>query len=82
MGLLISSDNFEFSALPYTPYEIENARHQNELPNIYQSVICVYQQQMGVAGDNTWGARTHDEFLLSKDTKHFTFSIKAMQKTH
>ncbi|MCD7809899.1 MAG: DUF4981 domain-containing protein [Erysipelotrichaceae bacterium] len=82
IGLLISSDNFEFSALPYTPYEIENARHQDELPNIYQSVICIYQQQMGVAGDNTWGARTHDEFLLSKDAKHFTFSIKATQKAH
>lgn len=67
----------EFSALPYTPFELENARHLDELPNIYQTVLCIYEKQMGVAGDNTWGARTHDEFLLSrKDRHHLHFSMK------
>lgn len=61
---------FEFSVLPYTPFEIENARHMDELPAVYEQVLCVYEKQMGVAGDNTWGARTHDEFLLSNTEKH------------
>ena len=69
--------NVEFSALPYTPFEIENARHIDELPNIYQTVLCIYEKQMGIAGDNTWGAKTHDEFLLSNKDKHYLhFSLK------
>lgn len=68
--LCISGDGFEFSALPFTPFELENARHQDELPNKYQTVICLYEQQMGVGGDNTWGARTHDEYLLSNRKQH------------
>ena len=67
---LMIKGNCEFSALPYMPFELENARHQDELPSIYQSVLCINEKQMGVAGDDTWGARTHDEFLLSNKEKH------------
>ncbi len=67
---------FEFSVLPYTPYELENAKHYYELPETYQTVISINEKQMGVGGDDTWGARTHDEFLLSKDSHHLRFSIK------
>ena len=67
---------FEFSVLPYTPFELENARHYYELPESYQTVISINEKQMGVGGDDTWGARTHDEFLLSKDKHHLRFSIK------
>lgn len=69
--------NFEFSTLPYTPFELENAKHVDELPQPYQTVLCIYEQQMGVAGDNTWGAKTHKEFLLSNIEKHHLhFSMK------
>lgn len=67
---LVVTGHMEFSALPYTPFEIENARHQDELPPIYQTVLCIYEKQMGVAGDNTWGAKTHNEFLLSNNQPH------------
>ena len=76
-GLEFAGNKFEFSALPYTPFEMENAKHHYELPNKYQTVVCVYEQQMGIAGDNTWGARTHDEYLLSNDKNHhLTISFK------
>ena len=75
-GLDFKGNKFEFSALPYTPFEMENAKHHYELPNKYQTVVCVYEQQMGIAGDNTWGARTHDEYLLSNDkSHHLTISV-------
>lgn len=67
---------FEFSALPYTPYELENAKHHYELPDRYQTVISICEKQMGVGGDNTWGALTHDEFLLDKNKHHLRVSIK------
>ena len=67
---------FEFSVLPYTPYELENAKHHYELPNRYQTVISINEKQMGVGGDNTWGALTHEEFLLDKNAHHLRVSIK------
>ena len=63
-GLLFTGDELSFSALPYTPHELENALHSYELPPIHYSVVRVALQQMGIGGDNTWGARTHPEYLL------------------
>ena len=74
--LRIKGEDFEFSALHYTPYELENARHKDELPNVYQTVLCINEKQMGIAGDDTWGAKTHDEFLLDKEKHHLRFSFK------
>ncbi|MCL2016782.1 MAG: DUF4981 domain-containing protein [Defluviitaleaceae bacterium] len=68
--------NLEFSALPYTPHELENAMHHYELPAIHYTVVRVNLMQMGIAGDNTWGARTHDEYLLPTDTElRFSFAF-------
>ncbi len=47
-----------FSALPYTPHEMENAMHPYELPQIHYTVVRVAKGQMGIAGDDSWGART------------------------
>ena len=77
---LLIEGNIEFSALPYTPFEIENAKHQDELPIPYQTVLCIYEKQMGVAGDNTWGAKTHDEFLLSNKDLHYLHFTMLMKK--
>lgn len=74
--MFVEGENFEFSALHYTPYELENARHKDELPDAYQTVLCINEKQMGVAGDDTWGARTHDEFLLDKKEHHLHFSFR------
>ena len=54
-----------FSALPYTPHEIENAMHPYELPPVHYTVVRVAKAQMGVGGDDSWGAQTHPEYLLS-----------------
>ncbi|WP_159794218.1 glycoside hydrolase family 2 TIM barrel-domain containing protein [Puerhibacterium puerhi] len=54
----------ELSALPWTPFEIENAAHPNELPPVHRTVLRPALQRRGVGGDDSWGARTHPEFLL------------------
>lgn len=56
-----------FSALPYTPHEIENAKHAFELPQVHYTVVRAALGQMGIAGDDSWGARTHEEYLLNAD---------------
>ena len=63
-GLKLWLNGGEFSALPYTPHEIENAAHHDELPPAVYTVLKMSARQMGVAGDDSWGARTHPEYLL------------------
>ncbi len=63
-GMLFFGDELSVNVLPYTPHELENARHAWELPPVNYSVVRVALQQMGVGGDDTWGARTHPEYLL------------------
>ena len=63
-GLRIFLNGGEFSALPWTPHELENAAHGFELPPVCYTVLKMSARQMGVGGDNSWGARTLDEYLL------------------
>ena len=63
-----------FSALPYTPHEMENAAHPFELPQIHYTVIRAAKGQMGVSGDDSWGSHTHPEYLLDVSKKmEFSF---------
>lgn len=82
-GMLFEMDEksgpMMFSALPYTPHEMENARHPYELPEVHYTVIRAAMGQMGVAGDDSWGAPTHPEYLLKADAKmEFSFSFKGI----
>jgi beta-galactosidase len=54
----------EFSALPWTPFEIENALHHTELPPIQRTVLRPALMRRGVGGDQSWGAMTHPEYRL------------------
>jgi len=78
-GIIFTSDEMEFSALPYTPHELENAMHEYELPQVHYTVVRANLKQMGIAGDNSWGAFTHEEFLLPTDEEmKFSFSFKGI----
>ena len=68
-----------FSALPYTPHELENARHPYELPEVHYTVVRAALGQMGVGGDDSWGSPIHPEYLLKTDKKmEFSFSFKGI----
>lgn len=60
-------DPMEFSALPWSPYEIESAAHHHELPPIHNTFIRPAGARRGVAGDDTWGARPHPEYLVQAE---------------
>lgn len=78
-GIQFWGDNLNFSALPYTPHELENAAHWYELPSVHYTVVRVSKQQMGVGGDDSWGARTHDEFLIDvNENMEFEFKFKGI----
>ena len=43
------------------------------------TVVRVSKQQMGVGGDDSWGAKTHEEYLLdAKQQMEFTFGFKGI----
>ena len=68
-----------FSALPYTPHELENAKHPYELPQVHYTVIRAALGQMGIAGDDSWLSVTHPEYLLNADEKmEFTFRFRGI----
>lgn len=78
-GLLFTGDKMNFSALPYTPHELENARHCFELPPIHYTIVRVAGKQMGVGGDDSWGARVHPEYLIDVSKRlEFTFTFKGI----
>ena len=66
-GLRMEGGALSMGALPWTPHEIENAAHMDELPESRYTVMRVLLAQMGVGGDDSWGARTHPEYLLPAD---------------
>ena len=78
-GLKVWLNGGEFSALPWTPHEIENAAHGYELVKSCYTVLKMSAMQMGVGGDDSWGARTHEEYLIdvSKPVE-FAFSFRGM----
>ena len=82
-GMLFEMDEkngpMMFSALPYTPHEMENAMHPYELPEIHYTVVRAAKAQMGVGGDDSWGSYTHPEYLLDTDKKmELSFVFKGL----
>lgn len=78
-GIRFFGDDLSFSALPYTPHELENAAHAFELPEVHYTVVRVAKHQMGVAGDDSWGSLVHPEYLNDvSDKLKFTFCFKGI----
>ncbi len=79
-GIKISSVTpFEYSAIPYTSHELENATHHYELPDVHTTVLNINKIQMGVGGDDSWGATTHEEYLIPSNKKmEFEFVIEML----
>ena len=78
-GLRFTGGGMDFSALPYTPHELENAAHDYELPPVHYTVVRAALRQIGVAGDNSWGAMPHEEYLIdTSGPLDFTFSFRGV----
>ncbi|MDR6882619.1 glycoside hydrolase family 2 TIM barrel-domain containing protein [Bacillus sp. 3255] len=69
----------ELNALPYSPAELEAHDHTYKLPVSDKVVLRVNYKQMGVGGDDSWGARTHPEFTLyANRTYAYTFAFRGI----
>ncbi|MBO9600666.1 MAG: DUF4981 domain-containing protein [Cohnella sp.] len=65
IGLRIGGEPFvEANALGYSPHELEAYDHPHKLPPSDRVWLRVNYRQMGVGGDDSWGAKTHPEYTL------------------
>ena len=77
-GMLFECNGADVCVSPYTPHELENAAHPYELPPVHYTVVRV-GSQMGIGGDDSWGSRTHEEYLLDVSRKmQLTFTFKGI----
>ena len=55
---------FGMSVLPNSAYELENALHLSDLPAGKAVWVRIFAKQMGVGGDDSWGAPVHPEYRV------------------
>ncbi|ELS58246.1 glycoside hydrolase family 2 TIM barrel-domain containing protein [Streptomyces viridochromogenes] len=80
-GLLVSGEPLlEVNASHFTPEDLSvGARHDYQLTPRDEVVLRLAHRQMGVGGDNSWGAHTHDEYKLfaSRDYS-YTYRLRPL----
>ncbi|MFI6438581.1 glycoside hydrolase family 2 TIM barrel-domain containing protein [Streptomyces sp. NPDC050759] len=81
VGLLVSGEPLlEVNASHFTPEDLSNgARHDYQLTPRDAVVLRVNHRQMGVGGDNSWGAHTHDEYKLFANRDYsYTYRLRPL----
>ena len=67
---------FFFSAIPYTPAQLEQAFHREELPAVTRTVVTVCGAMRGVGGIDTWGSDVESAYHVHADQDiQFSFRI-------
>lgn len=84
-GVLVSGQpRFSFSAGHNTvedlTQEYRGQIHANEIPRRDLVDIHLDLKQMGVAGDNSWGARPHRQYTVPFRAYSFTFTLRPYDK--
>ncbi|MEM7152341.1 MAG: glycoside hydrolase family 2 TIM barrel-domain containing protein [Myxococcota bacterium] len=84
-GLLaVGMPQLDFGAYPFDPrealrYEPVDNRHTIDV--VHDSSLVTLDldlRQMGVGGDNSWGARTHEEYRLPARDYHLRYRLRAL----
>lgn len=74
---MVDNAPFAFSCLPYTPAELENATHPNELPPVRRTVLTIMGAVRGVGGIDTWGSDVEPPYRLSAAVdREFAFTVQ------
>ncbi|MFH8798859.1 glycoside hydrolase family 2 TIM barrel-domain containing protein [Streptomyces sp. NPDC017936] len=80
-GLLVSGEPLlEVNASHFTPEDLSaGVRHDYQLTPRREVVLRLSHRQMGVGGDNSWGAHTHDEYKLFADRDYaYTYRLRPL----
>ena len=67
-----------FNAWPYSQDALEKARHQWDLSVGDSITVNVDAVQMGIGGDNSWGARPHGDDMVGKGEYRLSFLVEGL----
>ena len=75
--LSVSAWNFPMEELEYRPFDVER-RHGGSITPKELVWLNIDHRQMGVGGDNTWGAQVHPEYTITPETMSYTFTLQPL----
>jgi len=65
-----AEDPFSFSAVPYTPAQLQEAQHVWELPGHCRTVVTLASCMRGVGGIDSWGTDVEQVYRVSGKENH------------
>ncbi|MGB2908086.1 MAG: glycoside hydrolase family 2 TIM barrel-domain containing protein [Candidatus Aminicenantaceae bacterium] len=73
--LAVGDSALSVSAWPFSQDALERAEHTFELQQGNSITVNLDLQQMGVGGDNSWGARPHAQYTLPATSYSYSFRL-------
>lgn len=73
--LNISAWNFPVDDIAYRPFNVER-RHGGSIKKKDMVWINIDDINMGVGGDNTWGAQVHPEYTITPEDRTYSYTIE------
>lgn len=77
--LNVSAWNFPMKDIEYIPSSIQHI-HGGSIEKKDMVWLNIDSKQMGVGGDNTWGAQTHPEYTITPVRQEYSFFIIPVNK--
>jgi beta-galactosidase len=77
----VGMPTIDVSAWPFTMQALEEGKHIHEPPPGEAITVNLDYRQMGVGGDDSWGARTHPEYTLPAKPYHYRFRLMPFSKS-
>jgi len=78
-GLLVIGEPLvSFSAHHYTTEDLETAKYSWQMERRDEIILSIDMQQTGVGGDDSWGARTHDEYTVWPEPLRYSFRLRGI----
>lgn len=77
--LSVSAWNFPMKDIDYIPFQQER-RHGGSIEKKDMVWLNIDHRQMGVGGDNTWGAQIHPEYTITPVERSYSFTIQPVKK--
>jgi len=76
-GLLAIADKNTLSvkAIRHTTEDLQSHKHAFQMPQRKTTTLNLDLVQMGVGGDNSWGAKPHKEFQIPSD-KNYSYTVR------
>ena len=83
VGLMASGKPLlDFSALPYTPEDLtlesRGAKHPSDIEKRNFTTVTLDYAQMGVGGDDSWGAKPHPQYQIPAKAYSYSFRLRPL----